>query len=54
MIKKPLRLREAVFSSFVDKIARQKGPDGPFFIGEESLKTGGKDFHRVAPFVEGQ
>ena len=54
-------------SSFIDKTARQKGPDGPFFIwvgekvgqtetksvkelegnvlfGEESLKTGGKDF----------
>ena len=28
--------------------------DGNVLFGEESLKTGGKDFHRAAPFVEGR
>ena len=28
--------------------------DGNVIFGEESLKTGGKDFHGAAPFVEGQ
>ena len=28
--------------------------EGNVLFGEESLQSGGKDFHGVAPFVEGQ